>query len=137
MSLPARLVHTSHRMSTQLYSDTYLPSYPAPTHTLTRSAIFYHSEEQKQAADEVIAAVQPKFGSKIVTEVVAASDWYPADKGHQDYYNRNKSRCVGGGSCVFECCLFDTWTCLNASMSADRRLNSKTVNRGRPIGKPP
>lgn len=35
--------------------------------------------------------MQPKFGSKIVTEVAAASDWYPADKGHQDYYNRNKS----------------------------------------------
>eukprot|EP00752_Nemacystus_decipiens_P003569 g3291.t1 len=25
------------------------------------------------------------------SEVVAASDWYPVDKGHQDYYNRNKS----------------------------------------------
>lgn len=62
--------------------------------SLIRSAIFYHSEEQKQAAEEVIAAVQPKFSSKIVTEVVAASDWYPADKGHQDYYNRNKSRCA-------------------------------------------
>eukprot|EP00903_Cladosiphon_okamuranus_P011339 g10688.t1 len=59
--------------------------------TQYRSAIFYHSEEQKQAAEEVMAAVQPKFGSKIVTEVVAASDWYPADKGHQDYYNRNKN----------------------------------------------
>ncbi len=61
---------------------------------LFRSAVFYHSEAQKQAAEEVIAAVQPKFGSAIVTEVVAASEWYPADKGHQDYYSRNKSRCV-------------------------------------------
>lgn len=59
--------------------------------TYCRSAIFYHAEEQKRAAEEVIEAVQPKFGSKIVTEVVPASDWYPADKGHQDYYSRNKS----------------------------------------------
>ncbi|CAM9798940.1 unnamed protein product [Ectocarpus sp. 12 AP-2014] len=59
--------------------------------TQYRSAIFYHSEEQKQAAEEVIAAVQPKFGSKIVTEVTAASDFFVADKGHQDYYSRNKS----------------------------------------------
>ncbi|CAM9197315.1 unnamed protein product [Hapterophycus canaliculatus] len=59
--------------------------------TQYRSVVFYHAGEQKRAAEEVIEAVQPKFGSKIVTEVVPASDWYPADKGHQDYYSRNKS----------------------------------------------
>eukprot|EP00904_Undaria_pinnatifida_P008432 jgi/Undpi1/4719/HiC_scaffold_18.g08072.m1 len=55
------------------------------------SAIFCHTEEQKRAAEEVIAAVQPKFGRPIVTEINTASTWYPADKGHQDYYRRNKS----------------------------------------------
>ena len=45
-----------------------------PVH-LQRSAIFYHTQDQKRAAEEVIAAVQPKFPTKIVTEVNAASKW--------------------------------------------------------------
>ncbi|CAN0015940.1 unnamed protein product, partial [Laminaria digitata] len=57
----------------------------------TQSAIFCHTDDQKRAAEEVIAAVQPKFGRPIVTEVNTAGAWYPADKGHQDYYRRNKS----------------------------------------------
>lgn len=40
-----------------------------------RSAIFYHSDEQRRAAEEVVAAVQPKFPRQIVTEVTAASTW--------------------------------------------------------------
>ncbi|CAM9919916.1 unnamed protein product [Ascophyllum nodosum] len=59
--------------------------------TQYRSAIFYHTQDQKRAAEEVIAAVQPKFPTKIVTEVNAASKWYPADKSHQDFYRRNKA----------------------------------------------
>jgi len=84
--------HNSAPRSNHLLCSIRLP--PAFLTRIFRSAIFYHSEAQKQAAEEVIAAVQPKFGSKIVTEVAAASEWYPADKGHQDYYSRNKSRCV-------------------------------------------
>lgn len=59
--------------------------------TQYRSAIFYHDDDQAKAAQGVIAAVQSKFPRDIVTEVNAASTWYAADKGHQDYYRRNKS----------------------------------------------
>jgi peptide-methionine (S)-S-oxide reductase len=61
--------------------------------TQYRSAIFYHSEEQKQAAGEVIAELskQGLFGRKIVTEVTPASQFHVAEDYHQEYFAR-----VGG-----------------------------------------
>lgn len=59
-----------------------------------RSAIFYHSEDQKLLAvkykdklDEAKA-----FNAPIVTEITEASEFYAAPDYHQDYYNRNKKK---------------------------------------------
>jgi peptide-methionine (S)-S-oxide reductase len=58
--------------------------------TQYRSAIFYHSPEQKAAAEETIAAITASgiWGRPIVTEVVPASAFYVAEDYHQEYYAR-------------------------------------------------
>ncbi|MCA8949623.1 MAG: peptide-methionine (S)-S-oxide reductase MsrA [Planctomycetes bacterium] len=54
-----------------------------------RSAIFFHSEAQKATAQKVLDKVQPKFDRPIVTEITAASTFWPAEKYHQDYWAKN------------------------------------------------
>jgi len=59
--------------------------------TQYRSAIFYHSPDQRLAAEEVIAdlTAQRVFDRPIVTEVVPAPEFYPAEAYHQQYFDRN------------------------------------------------
>ncbi len=59
--------------------------------TQYRSAIFYHSPEQKQTAIDVIASLTNEgiFPDPIVTEVVPAGPWYEAEAYHQEYFARN------------------------------------------------
>jgi peptide-methionine (S)-S-oxide reductase len=63
--------------------------------TQYRSAIFYHSEEQKRVAEEVIARFGKEgiFSSPIVTEVTPASQFHVAEDYHQEYFAR-----VGAGN---------------------------------------
>ena len=67
--------------------------------TQYRSAIFYEDDAQKATAEAVKARVQAsgKWKGKIVTEIVKASTWYPAEGYHQDYLQRNP----GGYTCHF------------------------------------
>jgi peptide-methionine (S)-S-oxide reductase len=62
--------------------------------TQYRSAIFYHSPEQKAEAESVIAALEAEsaFGEPIVTEVVAAEVFYPAEDYHQGYFDANPNQ---------------------------------------------
>ena len=57
--------------------------------TQYRSAIFYHNEAQRKAAVASRAAAQKDFTAPIVTEITAASIYYPAEDYHQDYYRQN------------------------------------------------
>ena len=59
--------------------------------TQYRSVIFYHSPEQKQIAEETIAKVNAakKWPRPIVTQVVPATKFYPAEDYHQDYLQKN------------------------------------------------
>src|SRR5215213_1644219 len=58
-----------------------------------RTAIFVHDAEQKRLAEESKAQVQKKFVErKVVTEIVPASTFYPAEGYHQDYYEKNPIR---------------------------------------------
>lgn len=57
-----------------------------------RSAVFYHSEQQKQQTVASIQAAQALFDSPIVTEVSPASTFYPAEDYHQGYYMQNTSQ---------------------------------------------
>ncbi len=59
-----------------------------------RSAIFTHGEEQKRLAEESKAALEKsgRLKGPIVTEIVPASTFYPAEEYHQDYYKKNPIR---------------------------------------------
>ena len=56
-----------------------------------RSAIFYHSPEQKTIAEQVIhdLEVQKIWGKPIVTELMPFTVFYPAEAYHQEYFKRN------------------------------------------------
>jgi peptide-methionine (S)-S-oxide reductase len=56
-----------------------------------RSVIFYHDEEQKEAAEQAIRELEAsgKFGRPIVTEVTPFEAFYKAEAYHQEYYRRN------------------------------------------------
>jgi peptide-methionine (S)-S-oxide reductase len=62
--------------------------------TQYRSAVFYHSDEQKRVADEVVAELTHAkvFRDPIVTEISAASTFYPAETYHHEYYARNPNQ---------------------------------------------
>lgn len=56
-----------------------------------RTAIFYHSEEQRRRAEASKEALEKsgRFNRPIVTEIVPASQFYPAEEYHQDYYKKD------------------------------------------------
>lgn len=60
--------------------------------TQYRSAIYYHSDAQKDTATASKTAAQANFKNPIVTEITPASTFYPAENYHQNYYNENKSK---------------------------------------------
>lgn len=62
--------------------------------TQYRSAVFYHSPEQKADADAVIGNLtrEKVWGDPIVTEVTPASTFYIAEDYHQEYFARTGDR---------------------------------------------
>jgi len=66
--------------------------------TQYRSAIFYYTNEQKQASEAMIKTLSNEhvFDDPIVTEITPASEFYPAEDYHQNYFNDNpnKSYCA-------------------------------------------
>ncbi len=57
-----------------------------------RSAVFAHGAAQQAAAEASRLRVQQRFVEKVVTQVVAAPAFYPAEEYHQDYYKKNPVR---------------------------------------------
>ena len=59
------------------------------------SAIFYHSDEQRAAAEESLVAFQKKLSEagygEITTQIVPASEFYFAEGYHQQYLSSNKN----------------------------------------------
>jgi peptide-methionine (S)-S-oxide reductase len=62
--------------------------------TQYRSAIFYHTPEQKETAAQVIADLNAArvWNAPIVTEVSPLADYYAAEDYHQEYYQNNASQ---------------------------------------------
>jgi peptide-methionine (S)-S-oxide reductase len=54
-----------------------------------RSAIFYHSEEQRATAAAVIAEMGAAFEEPIVTEVTPESEFFIAEDYHQEYFKNH------------------------------------------------
>lgn len=59
--------------------------------TQYRSAIFYHTPEQKEIAEEYMKVLNEEkvFENPIVTEITAFTNFYPAEDYHQDYFELN------------------------------------------------
>ena len=62
--------------------------------TSYRSAIFYHSDEQRRVAEEVIAEFKAEgvYDDPIVTEVKAFDKFWPAEDYHQEYFANNPNQ---------------------------------------------
>ena len=56
-----------------------------------KSAIFYRDEEQKAIAEDLITILKSK-DYKVVTELILATPFWPAEDYHQKYYERNGNR---------------------------------------------
>ncbi len=104
---------TGHVESVQVYYDPKLISYNAlldafwrminPTDNAGqfvdrgeqyRSLIFYHSEEQKQQAEQSrqLLNASGRYTAPVITEIRKFETFYPAEGYHQDYYKKNPVR---------------------------------------------
>lgn len=75
-----------------LHDPTTLNRQGADVGTQYRSAVFYHTDDQKKLAEVSKAAAAKNFKDPIVTEITKASVFYPAPQYHQDFYFQNKSK---------------------------------------------
>jgi peptide-methionine (S)-S-oxide reductase len=57
-----------------------------------RTAIFYHDDTQRRLAEASKEALQKRFDRPIVTEIVAAGEFWPAEEYHQRYHEKNPVR---------------------------------------------
>ncbi|MDF3076757.1 MAG: peptide-methionine (S)-S-oxide reductase [Sphingobacteriaceae bacterium] len=62
--------------------------------TQYRSVIFYHTEEQRNEAEAMVRKLEAErvFDKKIVTEISPASEFYPAEDYHQNYFVQNTGK---------------------------------------------
>jgi peptide-methionine (S)-S-oxide reductase len=74
-----------------IHDPTTLNRQGADVGTQYRSVIFYHDEEQKRIAEEVISDLEKEriWNSPIVTEVAPFDEFYVAEDYHQDYFRNN------------------------------------------------
>jgi peptide-methionine (S)-S-oxide reductase len=74
-----------------IHDPTTLNRQGADIGTQYRSAIFYHDEEQKRVAEEVISELEARhlWDDSIVTEVAPFDAFYRAEDHHQGYYRNN------------------------------------------------
>ena len=75
----------------QIHDPTTLNRQGNDRGTQYRSAIFYENEEQKKAAEEVIAAVNAsgKWPGRVATTLEPAGVFYVGEEYHQDYLQKN------------------------------------------------
>jgi peptide-methionine (S)-S-oxide reductase len=77
-----------------VHDPTTLNRQGADVGTQYRSVIFAHTPEQRKIAESTIAEVnaQKIWSDPIVTQVVDAPEFYPAEAYHQDYYTNNPNQ---------------------------------------------
>ena len=77
-----------------VHDPTTLNRQGADVGTQYRSGIYYHTPEQKKAAENLISELNAKgiWNSPIVTEVEALKDFYVAEDYHQEYFARNQNQ---------------------------------------------
>ncbi len=77
-----------------IHDPTTLNRQGADVGTQYRSAIFYHTPEQKEVAEQTIAELNAAkiWDAPIVTEVKPFTAFYQAEDDHQEYFRRNASQ---------------------------------------------
>lgn len=77
-----------------IHDPTTLNRQGADVGTQYRSAVFYHTPEQRETAEQVIAEMSAArvWDSPIVTEVAPLDKFYPAEDYHQDYFEKNPTQ---------------------------------------------
>lgn len=75
----------------QTHDPTTLNRQGADVGTQYRSVIFYHNEEQKEIATQLLNKLNEEkaFENPVVTEVSPFTEFYVAEESHQDYYRNN------------------------------------------------
>ena len=71
------------------HDPTTLNRQGADVGTQYRSVIYYHSEQQKETAEQVLEEMKAYYDEPIVTELSPAPEFYPATEENQDYYNKH------------------------------------------------
>jgi peptide-methionine (S)-S-oxide reductase len=74
-----------------VHDPTTLNRQGADVGTQYRSAIFYHTAEQRETAERVIAELSGEkiWDAPVVTEVAPLTEFYPAEDYHQEYFRNN------------------------------------------------
>ena len=88
----------SYRNLIEIFWHTHDPTTPnrqgADVGTQYRSAVFYHNEDQRLAADEVKRKLEEEkvWPLPIVTEIAPFTNFFKAEEYHQNYFKNNPSR---------------------------------------------
>jgi peptide-methionine (S)-S-oxide reductase len=93
----------SYRQLLEIFFATHDPTtlnrQGADSGTQYRSVIFYLSDEQRIAAESVVASLSANetYGAPVVTAIESAATFYPAEDYHQAYFRNNP----GQGYCAY------------------------------------
>ena len=80
-----------------IHDPTTLNRQGADAGTQYRSAIYWHTEAQRQLAAEVLKEANDHHGGRVVTELLPEANYSAAEAYHQHYYARNPEQ----GYCAF------------------------------------
>lgn len=80
-----------------IHDPTTLNRQGADVGTQYRSAVYWHTEAQRELAAEVIREANEHHGGRVVTELLPETNYHPAEAYHQHYYARNPEQ----GYCAF------------------------------------
>jgi peptide-methionine (S)-S-oxide reductase len=77
-----------------LHDPTTLDRQGGDVGTQYRSAIFYHDDEQRRTAEDVVRELEAEhvFDEPIVTKIEPLQVFYPAEEYHREYYRRNPNQ---------------------------------------------
>lgn len=98
----------------QSHNPTTLNRQGPDTGSQYRSAIFYETPVQQEIALQKIREYQPFFKAPIVTQIIKAGPFYPAESYHQKYFEKT------GGSCHPDTHVFDKETYYQTKLSPEQ-----------------
>ena len=75
------------------HNPTTLNQQGADHGTQYRSAVFFHTQAQKELAEDMKKAIEKEgvYPDPVVTEIVPFTEFFPAENYHHDYFEKNKT----------------------------------------------